>query len=427
MIDSSIPLNPNAPRPTPFAKTLGQMVSLRGGQLENQQRQQQIVQNDVVMAQQRQAGDEQAAADDRLRALFASANGQMPPPEAIVAAVGWERGSKIVTGIGALQAAKRKDYDDKAKVLRDAFAGYASLPEDMRSKAHGAARAALVDGGVVPASEIPEQYDPAWFQRTISYGQQPEKPITMSPGQRLATPQGRELYAVPPNPVSVAPGGSLVRPDTGQATYTAPQRTPASIDAALLEADRRGDQAEVGRLLALKRRGAQAGHVESTPTPRPAQLSEAQRAVAARTKGRDLYTAERDFRRDLDSQQIPRTGKRTPEEQAGYDEAVQILNERKLDIENTYRAQHGLEPLPQLGPEWNAGPPRPAAVQPPSRAAAPAGAPPATAPRGGQQFTDPAMRKKAREALNANGFDASDAAIDTFLSKPQNRAKLGYR
>lgn len=60
MPNSNIALNQGSPDPPSFARTLGQMVSIRGGQLENQQRQQQVIQG-------QQAMDERA----QLKALLA--------------------------------------------------------------------------------------------------------------------------------------------------------------------------------------------------------------------------------------------------------------------------------------------------------------------------------------------------------------------
>jgi hypothetical protein len=159
------------------------------------------------------------------------------------------------------------------------------------------------------------------------------------------------------------------------------------------------------------------------------QLSDAQRGVALRNKGSALFEAEKQFRKDIEL--IPR-GKRTSDDQAIYDDALQALNKRKLEVENTYRAQLRLDPLDQLGPEWNAQQPGGAATAPASTQT-PAAMTPSPAQRapvkaaGASKFTDPTMRQKARDTLTAHRYDASDAAIEAFLAKPTNRAQLGYR
>jgi hypothetical protein len=239
MLDSTIALNQNRPRPTPGVQTLGQLVALRGGQLENQQRQQQIVQNQRAMDAQRQAASDDAEAAKRLQFILGGGKrpgatpaqaapatpggnpglpsglvpipnapvepgggrpeplpnapvqagplpiepipnapveggqGQpagtpkLPDPEDLIWAVGPERAQKIITGIQALGAAKRKDYTDKQAIIRDAFAFMDAIPSaEQRAKLYPAAHDALVSGGVLDASELPPQYDEGWWQRT---------------------------------------------------------------------------------------------------------------------------------------------------------------------------------------------------------------------------------------------------------------------
>jgi hypothetical protein len=114
------------------------------------------------------------------------------------------------------------------------------------------------------------------------------------------------------------------------------------------------------------------------------------------------------------------------------------IAEAKQDIEDSYARQlqqavAERRPTATRGPGDIELPAEPTATPEGARANNPVPAPPRAknaavkAPAGGQRFTDPAMRQKAREALASRGYDSSDAAIDVFLSKPQNRALLGFK
>ena len=90
-------------------------------------------------------------------------------------------------------------------------------------------------------------------------------------------------------------------------------------------------------------------HTDVPNVPRPAQITPAQRALAARTKLNELQDLEQRFAGDPDDLITPR-----------MTEAQ--LSREKLEIENSYRAQIGLEPLEALPQEWGG---RPATSAPP--------------------------------------------------------------
>jgi hypothetical protein len=53
--------------------------------------------------------------------------------------------------------------------------GMHALPEDVRAEFYPQVRHSLIERGVITAADVPEQYDGAWFQSALNYGQQPQK------------------------------------------------------------------------------------------------------------------------------------------------------------------------------------------------------------------------------------------------------------
>jgi hypothetical protein len=415
-IDPTIPLRVNTPEaPNPF-QTIGQILGIR--QAQNQ-----------LAGQDREAAhaEQERQAEARLRDLFS--RGEMPPPEAIIGAVGMERGLDIVKGIQALDQLANKRVTDQRDTAGRLALGMKRLPPALRAEWWPGVRKAAIAGGLGDEHMMPPEATDEFLDAVVDW----------------ASGKATE----PQKPTIVNPGDTALDPVTHQPIYTAPTKVPDTpsrpVNFRVGGRDVAGDYVpgaggKPGRYFYQGRDVTD--RVEQTPrasrgaqVPKPTTLSPAQRAVAARTKGRDLYAADRDFRRELDQQQIPRTGRRSPDEQAAYDEALQTLWDRKLEVENTYRAELGLDPIDELGPEWN----RPAQVRrattpaldttAPAPRSTPAAAPqsPAPATPSPVRFTDPTMRQKARETLAGNGFDTSDAAVDAFLSKPTNRAKLGFK
>ena len=147
---------------------------------------------------------------------------KLPDPEDLVWAVGPERAQKIITGIQALGAAKRKDYTDKQAIIRDAFGFMDALPSpEQRANAYAASRDALVSGGVLSETDLPPQYDEAWWQRT----------------KKTAT-------------------------------------APTNLEGELLAAFRAGDTAKVNQILELKKKEAEATRAPEKPPAPPAVVQE---------------------------------------------------------------------------------------------------------------------------------------------------------
>ena len=117
------------------------------------------------------------------------------------------------------------------------------------------------------------------------------------------------------------------------------------------EADRSADNARLERDAAAReaeRREREADRQRDdewrrTQSSRPPQVTPAQRALAERTKFTQLKALEKDFARVPVYPEDP--PKMTEEE----------LDRQKLEIENSYRAQIGIEPVAELSPEWLGG------------------------------------------------------------------------
>jgi len=136
------------------------------------------------------------AQETALRQLFA--DNEPPTPEAILRVAGPERGQKIIAGLAALHVENQKAYASTQVLVRDVLLGMDALPEGLRAEAYPAIRQNLVSRGIIGEQDTPPQYDPAWFKAARNFGKEPVRPV------------------------SVAPGGSLVNPETGVSTFTAP-------------------------------------------------------------------------------------------------------------------------------------------------------------------------------------------------------------
>jgi hypothetical protein len=193
MIDASLPLNAGRPRPTPGVQTLGSLVALRGGQLENQQRQQQI----QFGQRQMETADQQAQAAQQADAQFSEAlrSGAIyQDPQMALSLLGPERGAAFINGVVSLQKFMQGQKDVSEKDFQNIILGVQSLPEADRPKGYAMARDTLVKTGAIGEQDVPAQYDPTWAQMQASKGQQPKAPA--APIQRDPT---RNLERVNPD------------------------------------------------------------------------------------------------------------------------------------------------------------------------------------------------------------------------------------
>jgi hypothetical protein len=212
MLDPSIPLNAGRPEPEPFAKTLGQMVSIRG--MRQDQRAQQM---------QMDAATAQAERDQRFSQALQTGDIYKDPQMAL-SLLGPERGASFINGVVSLQKFMQGQKDVSEKDFQAIILGVQSLPEADRPKGYAMARDTLVKTGAIGEQDVPAQYNPTWAQMQASKGKEPEKPVSVSPGASLVDPRtGKPVYSAPANPVNVAPGSTLVDPQTGQARFTAPK------------------------------------------------------------------------------------------------------------------------------------------------------------------------------------------------------------
>lgn len=212
MIDANIPYNAGRPQPTPLARTLGQVITLRGAQQETQARQMQL-----DTAKSAQAADAQFSAALRSGAVYKD-------PKLALELLGPERGAAFVNGVVSLQKFAQGQQEANDKDIQNVLMGVLSLPDPDKPSGYTMARDILLKRGAITEQDAPPEYDPTWVQMIAKRGQQPEKPVSVSPGASLVNPTtGKPVYSAPSNPVTVAPGGSLVNPQTGQQVYQAPQ------------------------------------------------------------------------------------------------------------------------------------------------------------------------------------------------------------
>lgn len=168
--------------------------------------------------------DRQAKEEQQLRELFSS--DKVPTASEIFRLVGPERGSRIVTGMAALQTDVTGDFDKQQKVLANVMIGMHSLPESVRAEAYPGVRANLVQRGVIKPEDAPERYDPSWWQTTISYGQQP---AASDPAQvdwvETVDAQGRPVKKAVPR----VAGTEIVQPPPEVPTMTPYQQESLAI------------------------------------------------------------------------------------------------------------------------------------------------------------------------------------------------------
>ena len=204
-VDANIPLASQFPHLLSPLEAQSQVGQVRAQQQQQAMGQQQMQLNDAALQQhqlqvaaaQREANEEQA-----LRGMFAQGT---PTVKDLIPVVGPDRAVKILTGLSALQeAAKtqaRTDYTGSQTLIKDTLAGMDALPEALRAQTYPAVRNVLVTQGHIDPAQVPEQYDPAWWQQARSYGQAQEKPVSVAPGGSLVNPQtGKELYKAPDAP-----------------------------------------------------------------------------------------------------------------------------------------------------------------------------------------------------------------------------------
>lgn len=245
-IDPSIPLQARAPQIADPMEAFARIMQMKGAQQDQQLRWMQM-----------DAAKREAEADARLR--------QAKTPDEILAAVGPERGAKILTGLQALQTATQGAYSSTQEVIRDVLAGMDAAPEGVRAEQYPMIRQSLVKAGVIKEADAPAAYDPAWFARVRSFGQAPPKPaepFTLSPGQQRFGPNGQQIATVPekiappPAGFTLSPGQTRYGPD-GKPVASRPKEaaagaddvtelTPAGLDAAALNYAKTGVMPALG-------------------------------------------------------------------------------------------------------------------------------------------------------------------------------------
>lgn len=234
--------------------SLGQIASQGINSYVNYKQQEPIRQYEsevrkLDLDQRRAAADSQQQTGAQERALTALFSGEeVPTSEAIFRVVGPERGTKIVSGLRALQVENQKAYDSTATLVRDVLLGLEALPEGLRATAYPSVRENLIGRQLITEQDAPPQYDAAWFKQASAYGRQPQKPaegFTLKTGDVRFDAQGNQIASVAapepkaeaPRPVELSEGAVLVDPTTGRTIARGnPKREPqGSADPGPLE------------------------------------------------------------------------------------------------------------------------------------------------------------------------------------------------
>lgn len=250
-LDSRVPLTAQAPEPFNGLQALGQ---IRAQQEAQQFRQQQMASQQAIEEERRghiAKAERDAKQEAALRDLFANADGGIPKPSQIMGIVGPERGVKIVDGLSALRKHAQGEYEDTQKLVRNVLLGVAALPEGIRAESYPSIRGTLIQRGVISEQDAPAEYDPQWFAQALKFGQEPEKVGTTTVDVR--NPDGSTTKKIVEN-----------RPGQEFTSAAPPVPAPTNIEAAILDAQRKGDGAEVRRLLNLKGQVTAAGRAPAT-------------------------------------------------------------------------------------------------------------------------------------------------------------------
>jgi len=246
-IDSTIPLQARGIAIDSPYQTLAQVGQLRGQQQNMAVRDQQLEMNRREMS----AQDAAAQRDQRAMALFSR---ETPPtPGEVYSVFGPQDGAVILKGLSAL---KEQEFKTEAQVydnIASTTGALLKLPEALRPDAYRLLRESYIKKGI-PEDQIAPEYS---LEAVQQYQQ-----------QALSAKEQIELGQ--PKLTSVAPGASVIDERNPQAgpVYTAPEREPAppsNLDAAILDAERRGDQVAVERYMGLKERVAKAGRPPQQP------------------------------------------------------------------------------------------------------------------------------------------------------------------
>lgn len=168
-----------------------------------------------------------------------------------------ERAIKMAAQIR--QQATEEEVRTAAKQTKEAISAlvdYQGLPEDQRAAAWPMVQKRLADKAGWEPEYIPQTpMPPQWVKGQFAKLGLTDKALSI-------------LVPEPEKDQIAAPGSAIVRDGeiVNQVPFKpdAPQ-VPASIDAAILAADRAGNQAEVQRLLGLKRRATDAGRAPDKP------------------------------------------------------------------------------------------------------------------------------------------------------------------
>lgn len=127
---------------------------------------------------------------------------------------GIEKAGNIWKGFEALNGDPQKKYRDTQTLLKDVMVGMNDLPEDVRASVYPNIRQGLVSGGVITEQDAPPEYDPAWWQSTIKFGEKPTAPVAVEGVGPDGNPQTQ--FVVPEV-------GTTVQKPAPKLTYSGPQ------------------------------------------------------------------------------------------------------------------------------------------------------------------------------------------------------------
>jgi len=189
-----------------------------------------------------------AAQDSAFMRLLSESPDGNPDPRAVVSIYGPQKGLTIAQGLHAFGELQRGDVKDARETAGRLALGLKVMSPQAQAALWQPVKDAAKRGGWGDAVPFPDAPDASFLDGLIQWGTGKEiaKPkdegFTLSPGQQRFGADGKPIASV-----AAAP------------------KEPTSIDAAILDAERAGNTAEVQRLLSLKGKVSAAGREPDKP------------------------------------------------------------------------------------------------------------------------------------------------------------------
>jgi hypothetical protein len=147
-------------------------------------------------------------------------------PAAGMAVAGLAGGEAGLTGAG--QAVQRNLADQQAAGLAKRKELLTEMENERNRQERGQERTMTLQSTLAGQKSTAATAAANLAEQVRQHNLEAVKPVTVSPGSTLATPQGQSLLTVPDRPVSLSADSSLVQPETGKVLATGAPKPPTN-------------------------------------------------------------------------------------------------------------------------------------------------------------------------------------------------------